>query len=371
MLTDALPICRDIPIFDVGRRGAVGLYEAAAADAASLLAGAMGSHVLLALGGWLGDHLSRLWLKRRDNLFFDEISAVARGIGRPGVYLLNIIYEWACSTSAGPDPLTHGNRMIRVLDWNLPHIGRYVVIGRHETDHGAYYNVTWPGYAGVLTAMAPGRFSAAINQAPRQRPLGIYWLDEVIVHLGMFRTPDTIPVAHLLRRVFEETPDYGSARRMLMDETIDLAMPALVTLSGIEPEESCVVEAIGRKRFLHSAAAAQHGIIGAANDWLSPGLPGEARDNALAWSSHKTTRASNAERRQTVCRLQRGAFAGVADLAPPVLNGHTVLVASANARRGMLSVEALDRGSDRRALPRIFSRVHIDSTSPQGAAGAA
>lgn len=355
---------RQIPVLDVGRRGAVGLYEAAATDAAAMVAGAMGGHLGLELGGWLGDLLSRLWLKRRDNPFLGEIATVARAIGRPGVYLLNIIYEWACSTSAGPDPTAEGNRMIRVLDWGLRSIGQYVVIGRHDTDHGDYYNVTWPGFAGVLTAMAPGRFSAAINQAPRQMPFGMRWLDELIVHLGMYRTLGTIPVAHLLRRVFEEAADYQGAQDMLMDETVDLAMPALFTLSGVEADEGCVIEAIGRQRYLHAGDADANGIVGVANNWLSPHLPGEARDKSLAWSKHTTTVASNQERRSTVCALQRGAFAGVADLTPPVLNGHTVLVATANARQGTLTVEALDHGADHdglshNGLPHVVSWVRI------------
>jgi hypothetical protein len=359
MLDDSSSMKREIPILDVGRRGAVGLYEAAAADAAALIASAMGGHVALEIGGRLGDRLSRLWLKRRSNPFYGEIATVARAIGRPGVYLLNIIYEWACSTSAGPDPTAEGNRMIRVLDWGLRGIGRYVVIGQHDTDHGVYFNVTWPGYAGVLTAMAPGRFSAAINQAPRLRPSGMRWLDEVIVHLGMFRTMGTIPVSHLLRRVFEEAADYASAQGILMDESIDLAMPALFTLSGIEAAESCVIEAIGCKRVLHASMPASDGIVGVANNWLSPDLPGEARDSALARTKHKTTAAANTARRNSVCQLQRGAFAGVIDLTPPVLNGLTVLVAIANARQGTLVVEALDHGADRNALPHVVSRVSI------------
>jgi hypothetical protein len=259
--------------------------------------------------------------------------------------------------------------MIRVLDWGLRSIGQYVVVGRHETDHGVYYNVTWPGFAGVLTAMAPGRFSAAINQAPRQMPFGMRWLDEVIVHLGMYRTLGTIPVAHLLRRVFEEAADYQGAQDMLMDESIDLAMPALFTLSGVEAEESCVIEAIGRKRFLNAAVAAPDGIVGVANNWLTPGLPGVARDNSLAWSKHTTTTASNQERRSTVCDLQRRPFAGVADLTPPVLNGHTVLVATANARQGTLTVEALDHGGDRHGLPHVVSHARIGF--PESAVSAA
>src|SRR6185312_15183220 len=87
-----------IPILDVGRRGALGLYELAAGEAAALVGGAMAGHLGLELGGRLADRLSRVWLKRRANPFYGEIAAVARALGVPGVYLLNIIYEWACST---------------------------------------------------------------------------------------------------------------------------------------------------------------------------------------------------------------------------------------------------------------------------------
>src|SRR5436305_8649679 len=34
---------------------------------------------------------------------------------------------------------------------------------------GEFYNVTWPGFVGALTAMAPGRFAASVNQAPLKR----------------------------------------------------------------------------------------------------------------------------------------------------------------------------------------------------------
>ena len=98
--------------------------------------------MLLKIVARLGDALSRRWLKCRGNPFYDEITAVAEALGRPGVYFLNIIYEWACSTSAAPDRAGPGNRMIRILDWGMPEIGCHIVLGRHTSDHGLYYNVT-------------------------------------------------------------------------------------------------------------------------------------------------------------------------------------------------------------------------------------
>src|SRR5438270_8924517 len=38
------------------------------------------------------------------------------------------------------------------------------------------FSVTWPGYAGVLTATAPSRFTACINQAPMYRRTQHPWL---------------------------------------------------------------------------------------------------------------------------------------------------------------------------------------------------
>jgi hypothetical protein len=100
--------------------------------------------------------------------------------------------------------------------------------------------------------------------------------------------------------------------------------------------------------------------IGVANRWLSAKLPGKPRDNALLPSDRQTAEANNLERQRGICDLQRGTFTGVADLAPPLLNSHTVVVASANARQGCLVVEALDGGSDRPGLPMVIGRVIVE-----------
>jgi hypothetical protein len=285
--------------------------------------------------------MSRSWLERRDNPYLDEISEVAGLLGVPGSYFLNIIYEWACSTSGAPDPSGVGARMIRVLDWGLSGLGRHVVVARNATPVGPFFSATWPGYAGVLTVMAPGRFAAAINQAPRIPISGSIIIDEAIAHLRMLARGGTLPAAHLLRQVCETAPDFADAVVRLTDAAVDLAVPALFTLTGTEAGEACVVEAIGRERRLHRPGTPA-GAIGVANDWLSPDLSGKPRIHAAAWSKDVTPTENNRLRRTTICALQAGPFRGTADLGAPVLNDHTVIVASMNARRGEMIVEALD-----------------------------
>ena len=240
-----------IPLIDSGHGGAVAVAEALPAQTRALIATALGAHPLLPPLARLGDRLTRRWLERHRNPYRAEIDAIAARVGRPGVYLLNCIYEWACSTSAGPDPAGAGSRMIRILDWGMPGIGRYVVVARHQAEAGVYLAATWPGYAGVLTAMAPCRFAAALNQAPQERLTSVPVANEVAVRVRMLRRGGT-PAPHLLRCICETASDYESALGQLMTPH-RVSMPALVTLSGTHAEESAVVELRGCERVLHRA----------------------------------------------------------------------------------------------------------------------
>jgi hypothetical protein len=354
---------REIPLTAVGSGGAAALFDAHAERAKALIDTALNSHPFLPTAAAIADRLSRRWLERQADRYLDEIRHIAEHLGRPGVYFLNIVYEWACSTSAAPDPAGAGARLIRVLDWGLTGIGRHVVIARHESASGPFYNATWPGYAGVLTAMAPDRFAAAINQAPRQTILGPRWIDEVLGRLRLLQQEGTIPAAHLLRRVFEEARHYDAALAMLADERHVLAMPALFILSGTTSDEACVIEAIGRERRIHRARPAQGFTVGVANDWLSPDLAGVPRRHAAEWSATLSPRDNNRVRRDAVCALQKGRFGGAADLAAPVLNSHTVMVAVANAATGEMMVEALDPLPEAGPLPRVVARRELRHAS--------
>ena len=358
--TNALQLAAEIPVISVGRLASVELCLRAPERVRALVAEALSrrSHPLLPLATRLIDRLSHSWLARQANPYLEEIREVAAAIDRPGAFFLNTVYEWACSTSAAADPTGDGARMIRVLDWGLSGIGRHVVVARHETPHGPFYNATWPGYAGVLTGMAPGRFSAAINQAPRVPALGHRALDEIVTRLRMLCSRGTLPATHLLRQAFEKAPNFDAALEILSDERVDVAMPAIFTLAGNEPHECCVVEALGTLRRVHRAEAADRWACGVANQWLSPDLEGTPRNESITTGPPTTPEVNNAARELMIRALQQSDFAGAADLQEPVLNSHTVMVVAANARRGEMTVEALDPPAGA-IIPRVVARGEI------------
>ena len=344
----------EIPVFEVGLLPSADLCRQNLDRVRNLIDEALSrrSHLLLPLATRLLDQVSHSWLVRQASPYLEEIRQVASAVGQPGAYFLNTIYEWACSTSAAPDPGGPGARMIRVLDWGLSGIGAHVVIARHETRHGAFLNPTWPGYAGVVTAMAPGRFAAAINQGPRMPVLGINLIDGIVTHLQVLAARDAVPAAHLLRRTFEDAADFERAVEILSDEAVAIAMPALFVIAGVEHEHCCVVEAWGSKRRVHYAGTSAPLGLGVANQWLSPDLAGRARTVPGA-TTHPEV--DNLARRTIVTELQRGAFNGASDLPEPVINRHTVMVVTANAREGEMTVEALDSALGQ-SIPCVVAR---------------
>jgi hypothetical protein len=162
------------------------------------------------------DVLARRWLKRAGSPYVQEIDAIASVLGFSGVWFLNNSYQWTCTALARDED--GAPWLARTLDWPFPGLGRYVDIVHMRGAAGDFYNLTWPGYVGVLTALAPGRFAAAINQAPvrrrgHSRPLRLYDLAANAVVTAL-RARD-IPPDQLLRQVFETSRDYAVARRML------------------------------------------------------------------------------------------------------------------------------------------------------------
>lgn len=216
----------------------------------------------------VADRISRRWLARNVTPYHDEIAALARRLDHPGAYFLNLSFEWSCTIGIAPDPNGRGMRLLRVLDWPLPGLGRELVAVRQSGPAGDFISLTWPGFIGAVTALAPGRFAVALNQAPLPRHgFGFYgdWMAERLA-VWKCRAP---PPMHLLRQVLETCATFAEARAILASAPV--SMPALYALAGPGDGEGCVVECVRAAARIHPAP------VTAANHWLSDDLSGHAR----------------------------------------------------------------------------------------------
>ncbi|MGB0670464.1 MAG: hypothetical protein ACPGNT_03115 [Rhodospirillales bacterium] len=184
----------------------------------------------------IGDTISRAWALKSDSPYLDDIQAVAEALDRPGAWVLNLSFEWSCTTGLRQEGAP---TLLRTLDWPLDGLGANLIVVKREGLAGPYWDITWPGFAGVLTALAPDRFAIAINQAPMSRFTFVRPLDWVLNRL-MLWPRRALPATHLLRRVVEGAGDFTEAKRLL--SVTPLALPAFFTLAGTRPGETCVIE---------------------------------------------------------------------------------------------------------------------------------
>jgi hypothetical protein len=297
------------------------------------------------------DALTRRWLLRSRSPYVAEVETIAATLGFPGIWFLNGSYVWGCTAAArdeGGAPW-----LARTLDWPFPGIGRRIEIARMRGAAGEFVTVTWPGYAGILTASAPGRFAAAINQAPLWRRTRRPWLRPFDIAANALRTWQIrfCPPDHLLREVFETCRDFGEARHRL--ETVPVARPAIFTLIGCERGERCVIERT------EEGFASRDEDTAAANDWLRSSEPWEARVNTrhlLTRTYEEAAERSRARRTALAAWARPFALADFAWVTPPVLNTFTriaVAMCPANGTLRAIGYE-LDPGSD---LPRPVTRI--------------
>lgn len=318
--TENSPRLIDIPFVDASVGGSLALTQAEASRFNAIMTAGRQHYGTAAIS--VGDFISRAWLSRQKSPMSAEIDAIANEAGRNGAWLLNLSYEWSCTTGTGPDPSGAGNRMLRTLDWPLDGLGETIVVAKFKSAVGEYFNVTWPGFVGVATAMAPGRFSAAINQPPFRKWTKSCWFDWIINRgrlLGRKATPPT----HLLRQVFDTCATYDEAKQLLSETP--LAIPAFFTLSGTAPDQSCLIEREEDDFSVHESPTA------CANHWIAKEIPGHYRgiDSPGRLSLMNEKRDSTSDR-----------FDWVTD---PILNETTRVAVVANTHTGKLLVRGYER----------------------------
>jgi hypothetical protein len=287
------------------------------------------------------DGVTRRWLSRSASPYVPEVATIAADLNFPGIWFLNGSYQWGCTARGCEEEGVPW--LVRTLDWPFSGLGRHVELARMAGPAGEYWSVTWAGFVGVLTGMAPGRFAACLNQAPLWRRTRHAWLRVYDIALNAAATWSVrhIPPDQLLRQAFETCGSFAEARRHL--ETMPIARPAIYTLVGCRPGERCVIERT------EDACASRDEPVSAANDWLEPREPWEARiggDLILTCSYAEAAERSHARRAAIAGwsgSLARDPFGWV---VPPVLNKFTRLAVEMSPVLGTLRVTGYEYAAD-------------------------
>jgi hypothetical protein len=280
------------------------------------------------------DSLSRRWLMRSRSPYLSEIEQIARALGFSGVWLLNASYEWGCTARACDEDGVPW--LIRTLDWPFHGLGRHAEVARLRGAAGEFLSVTWPGYVGALTALAPSRFAACVNQAPMRRRTLNRWLrayDLAANEIAVWRSDDLMPPDQLLRQIFELCADFGAARCML--ETTPVARPVIYVLTGCVAGERCVIE-----RTETGFTTREH-ETSAANDWVprQPGWEGRIGTRRFFVSSFTEAGDYSRDRRESLEGWTKSCAAANFDwVHEPVLNPYTRLAVAMCPARGVLRV---------------------------------
>ena len=335
MVEKETELLKTIPYVDIRSGGPLDLLDAHGGKAIDLINASRDtfgivSRVLSAPAFAIGDNTSKEWLKKTNNPYRAEIDAIAHRLGIPGIYALNMCYEWGCTSGV----YRKGNDMIltRVLDWPFPKMGENIVVAHQRGKAGDFHNVTWPGVSGMFNGMAAGKFAASLNQAPMQQH-GLTFVGDWSKNRYQTWHSYAMPPAHLLRHVFETAGSYDEAKQLLTQTPI--ALPVIYTLSGISQGQACVIE-----RTEHDAA-----IREISGDRVTASNQFETRLNNIGrgWLPREI---DSAGRMRKSCELSINSINDNFDwFVEPIANAHSCLVMMANAASGQLSVMGV-KGSE-------------------------
>lgn len=316
----------EIPLIDIRGQSPVALTKAYPDKARALVSAAANTFGFVSRAASrialpLGDRASKAWLTQCKNPYAHEIDAIADCLGLRGTHALNICFEWGCTS--GVWEIGGSPRLNRVLDWAFPALGENLVVALQSGPAGDFYNITWPGLTGSFQALGPGRFAAAINQAPMRRHNAGYvgdWFNNRVET----KRQRGLPPAHLLRRVFETAPDFARARDLLCKT--EIAVPAIFILAGTKAGEGCVIE---RTENDFAMRTLDDGRVCVANHF-------ETRLNTIA-KGWRARPIDSTGRVQCARTLQPNDFAApFAWFKAPIANAHSRLAFEADSAKGSL-----------------------------------
>ncbi len=200
----------------------------------------------------------------------EETAVIAGLTGRAPteVLLLNLYYDAVkvvigCSAFAADTP--QGPIHARNLDWFSEGriLSKYTTVFHYKGAANDFTVIAWPGFAGALSGMAPGKFSITLNavlstESPALAP----------------------PITFLIRKVLAEAPDYATAVSLLSES--DIFADCLLLVTGTRPGEMAVVERTPTKSAIRGP---ENGFIAVTNNYEKLRVDGTVSDNSLQATS--------------------------------------------------------------------------------------
>ncbi|MEO1160553.1 MAG: C45 family peptidase, partial [Pseudomonadota bacterium] len=203
--------------------------------------------------------------------YWGEVQSVASRAGVPADLLLlcNAYYDMVsaligCTAFAVDTP--DGPLHARNLDWWTENrlLNETSMACRFTgAPAGEFISIGWPGYLGVLSGMAPGRFAITLNAV----------LSEEAAQIAL-------PVAFQIRKTFEEAETFDDAVERLSQAVIP--GNCLLLVSGIGSGEMLVIERTPTRSAIRQAEA---GRVIVANEYLKLDAETAPADTELQSSS--------------------------------------------------------------------------------------
>ncbi|MEM6645007.1 MAG: C45 family peptidase [Bacteroidota bacterium] len=200
-----------------------------------------------------------------------EMDYVAQATGHDlaSVALVNLYYDalkLVLGCSAFAVETDQGILHARNLDWWTENdiLSKYTLLTQYtKAPAGDFVSVGWPGFVGILSGMAPQRFSITLNAVLSDEPPAL-----------------APPISLLLRSVFEEARTYHEAVDRLT--ATDMATDCLLLVSGVDAGEMVVIE---RTPTQAQVRHPEGNSIAVTNDYLlidadQPAATGELMDSS-------------------------------------------------------------------------------------------
>lgn len=232
--------------------------------------------------------------------YSSEIKSIANaaGVSYPQLLLGNLIYDITQivdyrSARSYPSPMgcssfscnLPGDTPIlaRNMDWAIPEsVGRHTVLVRLHRGRRSYLSVGVAGMVGVVSAIYPGHWAVALNQAP-------------VTELGV-RHLQT-PALQRLRQACDQFGGYRDLVRRIQE--YQTMSPFFAHVVGRRAEEHCVVEGLGDS---FSTRDMEDSCLIQTNHFVDEELaeyngPDEWEEDGVVWMCDSKPRYRSLERR--------------------------------------------------------------------------